>query len=77
LLHLFLRRSGDTLARGEILSTVWGQSHFINVRDVDNLVNALRTKIEPDPDAPIYIHSEEVVGYRFERPETDGNDSGS
>ncbi len=77
LLHLFLRRSGDTLTRGEILSSVWGHSHFITVRDVDNLVNALRSKIEPDPNAPIYIRTEEVVGYRFERPRTDGNDSDS
>jgi DNA-binding response OmpR family regulator len=77
LLHLFLRRSGDTLTRGEILSAVWGHSHFITVRDVDNLVNALRSKIEPDPNAPTYIHTEEVVGYRFERPETNGNNTGS
>jgi two-component system alkaline phosphatase synthesis response regulator PhoP len=77
LLHLFLRRSGDTLTRGEILSAVWGHSHFITVRDVDNLVNALRNKIEPDPNAPTYIHTEEVVGYRFERPETDGNNTDS
>jgi DNA-binding response OmpR family regulator len=77
LLHLFLRRSGDTLTRGEILSTVWGHSHFITVRDVDNLVNALRSKIEPDPNAPTYIHTKEVVGYRFERPETNGNDTDS
>jgi DNA-binding response OmpR family regulator len=75
LLHLFLRRSGDTLTRGEILSVVWGHSHFITVRDVDNLVNALRDKIEPDPNAPTYIHTEEVVGYRFELPETNGNNT--
>jgi DNA-binding response OmpR family regulator len=74
LLHLFLRRAGDILTRGEILSAVWGHSHFITVRDVDNLVNALRSKIEPDPNTPTYIHTEEVVGYRFERPQIDGND---
>jgi DNA-binding response OmpR family regulator len=77
LLHLFLRRSGDTLTRGEILSTMWGHSHFITVRDVDNLVNALRSKIEPDPNAPTYIHTKEVVGYRFERPEKNGNNTDS
>jgi DNA-binding response OmpR family regulator len=77
LLHLFLRRSGDTLTRGEILSTVWGHSHFITVRDVDDLVNALRGKIEPDPTAPTYIHTEEIVGYRFERPQTNGNNTDS
>ncbi|MFA5252796.1 MAG: response regulator transcription factor [Phycisphaerae bacterium] len=77
LLHLFIRRTGDTLTRGEILSAVWGHSHFITVRDVDNLVNALRDKIEPDPNDPTYIHTEEIVGYRFERPQTNGNDSDS
>ncbi len=77
LLHLFLRRPGDTLARGEILSNVWGHSHFITVRDVDNLINVLRNKIEPDPNAPIYIHTEDVVGYRFERPQTNGNNTDS
>ncbi|MDD5064553.1 MAG: response regulator transcription factor [Phycisphaerae bacterium] len=77
LLHLFIRRSGETLMRGEILGAVWGQSHFITVRDVDNLVNALRDKIEPDPDDPTYIYTEEIVGYRFERPQTNGNDSDS
>ncbi len=75
LLHLFLRRSGDTLAKDEILSSVWGHSHFITVRDVDNLVNALRSKIEPDPNTPIYIHTRELTGYRFERPETNGNNT--
>lgn len=75
LLHLFLRRSGDTLARGEILSNVWGHSHFITVRDVDRLVDTLRGKIEPDPSAPIYIHTKEVMGYMFERPQQNGNNT--
>lgn len=74
LLHLFLRRSGDALTRDEILNTVWGYSHFINLRDVDHLVNILRSKIETDPNAPTYIHTERA-GYRFERPEPDGNNT--
>ena len=73
LLHLFLRRHGDTLAKEEILGAVWGHSHFITVRDVDNLVSSLRRKVEPNPNAPIYIHTSELKGYRFERPETNGN----
>jgi DNA-binding response OmpR family regulator len=74
LLNLFLRRSGDTLTRDEILNTVWGYSHFITLRDVDHLVNVLRSKIETDPNAPTYIHTERT-GYRFERPEPDGNNT--
>lgn len=73
LLHLFLRRHGETIAKEDILSAVWGHSHFITIRDVDNLVSSLRSKVEPDPNAPIYIHTSELKGYRFERPETDGN----
>ncbi|MCJ7778741.1 MAG: response regulator transcription factor [Sedimentisphaerales bacterium] len=74
MLHLFLRRPGDTLTRQEILSAVWGHSHFIGLRDVDHLVNTLRSKVEPDPNAPTYIHTKEA-GYRFERPEPDGNNT--
>ena len=77
LLHLFLRRHGETLAKEDILSEVWGHSHFITVRDVDNLVNALRSKIEPDPAAPLYILDRELKGYRFERPQTNGNSADS
>jgi DNA-binding response OmpR family regulator len=72
-LHLFLRRNGDTITREEILNTVWGYSHFITLRDVDRLVNALRGKIESDPNTPTYIHTR-GVGYSFSWPETNGND---
>lgn len=74
MLHLFLRRPGDTLTRDEILNIIWGYSHFITLRDVDRLVNTLRSKVEPDPNAPTYIRTE-GVGYRFERPEVDGNNT--
>lgn len=73
-LHLFLRRSGDTLTREEILNTVWGYSHFITLRDVDHLINALRSKVESDPNVPTYIHTK-GVGYSFNWPEPDGNNT--
>ncbi len=77
LLHLFLRRLGDTLPREEILNSVWGHSHFITVRDVDRLVNTLKDKIEPDPHVPVYIHTKETMGYVFERPQINGNNTDS
>ena len=77
LLLLFLRRSGDTLTREEILASVWGHSHFITMRDVDRLVDSLKNKIEPDPNAPMYIHAKETMGYRFERPQNNGNSTDS
>jgi DNA-binding response OmpR family regulator len=73
-LHLFLRRPGDTITREEILNTVWGYSHFITLRDVDHLVNTLRSKVESNPNTPIYIHTT-GVGYIFNRPKQNGNNT--
>jgi DNA-binding response OmpR family regulator len=73
-LHLFLRRFGDILTREEILNTVWGYSHFTTLRDVDRLVNTLRSKVEPDPNTPTYIHTK-GVGYIFKWSEPNGNNT--
>jgi len=75
MLHLFLRRVGCTLTCDEIRNTVWGYSRFITLRDIDDTVVTLRNKIEPDPNNPTFIHTVEVVGYKFKLPEQNGNDS--
>ena len=66
MLHLFLRRAGCTLTCDEIRNFVWGYSHFITLRDIDNTVNTLRTKIESDPDYPKFIQTVKMIGYKFE-----------
>ncbi len=73
MLHLFLRKSGCTLTREEIRSAVWGYSHFITLRDVDNFVATLRNKIEPDPDNPRFIHTIGESGYKLEPAEVYGH----
>ena len=73
MLHLFLRRAGCTLTCDEIRNTVWGYSRFITLRDIEKTVSTLRDKIEDDPDNPKYIHSVEVIGYKFILPEQNGN----
>jgi DNA-binding response OmpR family regulator len=73
MLHLFLRKSGCPLTQDEIRSTVWGYSHFISVRDIDKAIDSLRSKVEPDPARPQYIHVIPNIGYRFQPPETHGN----
>jgi len=69
MLHLFLRRAGCTLTCDEIRNTVWGYSHFITLRDIDDAIVSLRKKIEPDPNNPTFIHTVEVIGYKFKLPE--------
>ncbi|MEJ2648292.1 MAG: response regulator transcription factor [Sedimentisphaerales bacterium] len=77
ILHLFLKRAGCTLTCDEIRNNVWGYSHFITVRDIENAVKTLRNKIEDEPDKPKFIHSVEVIGYKFILPEKNGNDTDS
>jgi DNA-binding response OmpR family regulator len=74
MLHLFLRRAGCTLTCDEIRNTVWGYSRFITLRDIDDTIVTLRNKIEPDPNNPTFIHTVEVIGYKFKLPEQNGND---
>jgi DNA-binding response OmpR family regulator len=71
MLHLFIQRSGCPFTREEIRAAVWGDSRFISTRDVDRAIDALRVKIEPDPDRPVYIRSIDDVGYRFDMPAPD------
>jgi two-component system alkaline phosphatase synthesis response regulator PhoP len=67
LLHFFLSREGEALERQEILNRVWGFDYFGTDRTVDNFINRLRQKLEPDPDNPVYFQTVRGVGYRFTR----------
>ena len=77
MLRLFLRRAGCVLTRDEIRDAVWGYSHFLTLGDIDRTVAALRNKIEPDPDNPAFIHTIKDIGYKFEKPKSNGNDPDS
>jgi len=68
MLHLFLRKAGCPLTQDEIRTTVFGYSHFITTRDIDKAVDSLRTKIEPDPKQPRYLHMIPNIGYKFQGP---------
>jgi len=77
MLHLFLRKTGCVLSCDEIRDAVWGFSYFITLRDIDKSVNVLRNKVETDPDNPRFIRTVEGVGYIFEAPESNGNNTDS
>lgn len=70
MLHLFLRRAGCTLTCDEIRSNVWGYSHFVTLRDIEEAVAKLREKIEPDPKNPTFLRTVVEIGYKFEHPES-------
>lgn len=69
LLEYFTKKPGRALTRDEILNAVWGYDCAVTSRSIDRFVTTLRTKIEPDPARPIFIHTIRQIGYRFEPPE--------
>ncbi|MGD9637220.1 MAG: response regulator transcription factor, partial [Pirellulales bacterium] len=70
LLEYFVRRPNRALARSDIIDHVWGRSVIVTSRSVDRCIATLRSKIEPDPRAPTFIHTIRDVGYRFELAES-------
>jgi len=66
LLAYFASRPGCALSRDVILNAVWGSSVFVTPRSIDRCVATLRSKIEPDPHNPTFVHTIREIGYRFE-----------
>jgi DNA-binding response OmpR family regulator len=66
LLAYFASRPGCALSRDVILNAVWGTSVFVTPRSIDRCIATLRSKVEPNPHAPVYIQTIRDIGYRFE-----------
>lgn len=66
LLRLLIDHTGQLCPKDLIARTVWPE-YGGDVADynVEGLVSRLRHKIEPDPDAPIYLHTQRGLGYMF------------
>ncbi|HVN16634.1 MAG TPA: response regulator [Anaerolineales bacterium] len=64
LLRVLVQHAGKVLTHHQLLRQVWGEGyddmHILRVN-----ISNLRSKIEPDPARPKYIHTEPGVGYRL------------
>jgi len=64
--HLLLNK-GKPVSHAKLIHLLWGpEKHSDDRKDLRVFIGQLRKKIEPDPDQPRYIHTEPVVGYRFD-----------
>lgn len=61
-----LEARGRALSRDDIFRRVWGPNHHGTPRTVDNFVQQLRAKLEPDPQMPAVFQTVRGVGYRFD-----------
>jgi DNA-binding response OmpR family regulator len=62
----FVENAGRALSRDVIFQRVWGPNHHGTPRTIDNFVQQLRAKLEPDPQSPRHFLTVRGVGYRFE-----------
>jgi two-component system KDP operon response regulator KdpE len=64
ILRLLVTHAGKVLTHRQLLRQVWGDGyddmHILRVN-----ISNLRSKLEPDPARPTYIHTEPGVGYRL------------
>jgi DNA-binding response OmpR family regulator len=65
ILRCLAEKPGEVIARTEILDRVWGYNAFPTERTIDNFIVRLRRLLEPDPQAPRYIHTVRGTGYRL------------
>lgn len=70
LLRYLARHEGMILTRQQILDAVWGSDYYGTDRTVDNFINRLRAKMEPDPHHPRHLVTVRGAGYRFSRTVT-------
>ncbi len=67
LLRLFVAHAGKVLTHRFLLREVWGGDGDVQYLRV--YIRTLRQKIEPDPEQPAYILTEQGVGYRMRAPD--------
>lgn len=65
LLAALMEQPGRVLSARQLVATVWGSEYSDEIGYIRRYIWHLRKKVEPDPEAPIYIQNERSVGYYF------------
>lgn len=65
LLSVLARHADKVLTHRYLLREVWGPGYETETHLLRVNISNLRSKIEPDPTRPLYIHTESGVGYRL------------
>jgi DNA-binding response OmpR family regulator len=66
LLMCLIEARGVALSREAIFARVWGPNHHGTPRTIDNFIQQLRAKLEPDPQRPSHVVTVRGIGYRFD-----------
>jgi two-component system KDP operon response regulator KdpE len=70
LLHYLMANAGIPITHKKLLSVVWGSEYGQELEYLRTFMYQLRKKLEDDPSSPQYLFTDNWLGYRFRRPET-------
>ncbi len=65
IVELLLKNKGAALDRNKILTEIWGENYYSDVKIVDVNIRRLRIKVEDEPSAPVYIQTVWGYGYKW------------
>ena len=65
IMECFLKNPNVALERNTVLSKVWGENYFGDVKIVDVNIRRLRMKVEDEPSSPQHILTVWGYGYRW------------
>lgn len=65
IMELFLKNQNVALDRNQILTEIWGDNYYGNIKIVDVNIRRLRMKVEEEPSNPKYIYTVWGYGYKW------------
>lgn len=65
LLTMLVRHAGRVLTREVLIERIWGMDYVGDTKTLDVHIKRLRTKVEPEPAAPVRIVTVRGLGYKF------------
>jgi DNA-binding response OmpR family regulator len=67
IMEVFMKNPDTALARTDILTQVWGENYFGDVKIVDVNIRRLRMKIEDEPSDPKHLCTVWGYGYKWSK----------
>ena len=65
ILYFLARNKGEVFTKEQIYNAVWEGSYLLDDSNIMAFIRKIRKKIEPNPDAPMYILTIWGIGYKF------------
>lgn len=65
ILYFLFENRGEVFTKEQIYNAVWKEDYLLSESNIMAFIRKLRTKIESEPDNPVYILTIWGVGYKF------------